>query len=262
MSSWTDSLLAQGRYGFSLTELKSTYPYLSAAALKFALKRLVDKNKSLSIFKGYYLIIPPQYATKGILPPYLYLDTFMKYLNRPYYVSLLNAAAFHGASHQQPQEYFVMTRFPVLRPTQKKGLNINYISIKAIPETLLEKRKTEAGYLTISNPALTACDLLQYAKRIGGLHRAATVLSELAEVLKPADFNTDLLRYTHITTLQRLGYLLESIAPELAEALYHATQQQKLTFFRIPLTLWEKSNGYPANKRWKVIVNITIETDE
>ena len=44
----------------------------------------------------------------------------MKELDRPYYLALLNAAAYHGASHQQPQEFFVVTGFPVLRPMQKR----------------------------------------------------------------------------------------------------------------------------------------------
>lgn len=90
MASWSEKIQAQGRYGFALTELKQANPALSNNAAKFALKRLSDKGKLLSLFKGYYLVIPPQYASKGILPPQLYLDAFMKYLRRPYYVALLN----------------------------------------------------------------------------------------------------------------------------------------------------------------------------
>jgi hypothetical protein len=67
-------------------------------------------------------------------------------------------------------------------------MKINYISVKQIPVKLLEQRKTEAGYLTISNAALTATDLVQFEKRIGGLNRAATVLNELADVLQRVDF--------------------------------------------------------------------------
>jgi predicted transcriptional regulator of viral defense system len=197
------------------------------------------------------------------LPPQLYLDAFMKYLNRPYYIALLNAAAYHGASHQQPQEYFVMTGFPVLRPTQKKGLKINYISIRTIPDQLLEKRKTEAGYLFISNTALTACDLIQFEKRIGGINRAATVLSELAETLKPADFTPALLQHSHFTALQRLGYILEYVCfnPELAEALFLAMKKQQAGLYRIPLKPAGKTKGYSSGNRWKVIVNTEIETD-
>lgn len=264
ISNWSDALLAEGRYGFALTELKEKNHELSDSAVKFALKRLTDKGKLLSIFKGYYLIIPPQYASKGILPPPLYLDAFMKHLKRPYYVSLLNAAAFHGASHQQPQEYFVMTGFPVLRPTQKNGLKINYVSIKEIPEVLIEKRKTEAGYLNVSNAALTAGDLIQYEKRIGGMNRAATVLNELAEAIKPTDFSSSLLTHVQVTALQRLGYLLESVClnQKLADALFEAMRKEKLSFFRIPLKPSKDTKGYSSENRWKVIVNTEMEIDE
>ena len=218
----------------------------------------------VSLYKGYYLLVPPQYAFKGILPPTLYLDAFMKYLQRPYYVALLNAAAFHGASHQQPQEYFVMTNFPVLRPTQKKGLKINYISIREIPESLIEKRKTEAGYLNISNAALTACDLVQFEKRVGGLNRASTVLNELGEVIKSTDFTPAVLQHVQVTALQRLGYLLENACfhTELADALFEAMKREKLNLFRIPLKSARETKGFSSDNRWKVIVNTEIDIDE
>lgn len=264
IASWSDQILAQGRYGFGLSELKEKNEGLSDAAIKSALKRLTDKGKILSIFKGYYLVIPPQYINKGILPPSLYLDALMKHLQRWYYVGLLNAAAFHGASHQQPQEYFVMTGFPVLRPTQRKGLKINYISIKEIPEVLLEKRKTEAGYLSISNAVLTACDLIQFEKRIGGLNRAGTVLNELVEEIKPSDFSPILINHVHVTSLQRLGYLLEEVCfnQELANVLFDAMLISELSLFRVPLKASSGLKGFSSDNRWKVIVNTKIELDE
>lgn len=264
LESWTETLLAKGRYSFALEKVREEFDQLTDVAIKLALKRLVDKGKIVSIHKGYYLILPPQYAVKGILPPSLFLDAFMKFLQRPYYVSLLNAAAYHGASHQQPQEFFVMTVFPVLRPTAKKGLKINYISIKRIPPQLTEQRKTEAGYLTISSPALTATDLVQYENRIGGLSRAATVLDELAEVLTPTSFSPDLLVHAHTTSLQRLGYLLEYACfnQALADALHLAMNQQGLNRLRVPLKASGEVKGYSSQNRWNVIVNTEIELDD
>jgi len=260
---WLDKLLAKGAYGFATEALQQEIPGLSDIAVKRALSRLSAKGKIVSLYKGYYLLLPPQYASKGILPPQLYLDAFMKYLQRPYYVALLNAAAFHGASHQQPQEYFVMTDFPVLRPTQKKGLKINYISIKEFPQSLIEKRKTEAGYLNISNAVLTAGDLIQFEKRVGGLNRAATVLNELAEVIKPTDFTSVVLQHVHVTALQRLGYVLETACnnKKLADALFEAMKREELNLFRIPLKAAEETKGFSSDNRWKVIVNTEIETD-
>lgn len=264
LQAWTETLLAWGRYGFALSELREEFGGQTDTALKFALRRLVDKGKIISVHKGYYLILPPQYAAKGILPPSLFLDAFMKFLQRPYYVSLLSAAAFHGAAHQQPQEFFVTTGFPVLRPTHKKGLKINYISIKHIPQPLTEQRKTEAGYLTISGAVLTATDLVQYENRIGGLSRAATVLAELAEVLTPASFTPELLAHAHTTSLQRLGYLLEyaCFQEPLAGALHRVMERQGLSRLRIPLQASGEVRGYSSQNRWNVIVNTKIQLDD
>jgi len=264
INQWLDELLAKGIYGFAKETLQQQMPGYSVIAVKRALSRLSTKGKIVSIHKGYYLVLPPQYASKGILTPHLYLDAFMTYLQRPYYIGLLNAAAFHGASHQQPQEYFVITDFSALRPTQKKGLKINYISIKKIPVSLIEKRKTEAGYLSISNAALTAGDLIQFEKRIGGLNRAATVLNELAEIIKTTDFSPAVLNHVHVTTLQRLGYLLEHVCfnTALADALFEAMKQEKLRLFRIPLKTAKATKGFSSDNRWKVIVNTEIEIDE
>lgn len=263
INQWLDNLLAKGAYGFSNDVLQKEIPNYSAIAVKRALSRLSAKKKIISLYKGYYLIIPPQFTSKGILPPALYLDAFMKYLQRPYYVGLLNAAAFHGASHQQPQEYFVITGFPVLRPTLKKGLKVNYISINEIPVNLIVQRKTEAGYLNISNAALTACDLVQFEKRIGGLNRLATVLNELSEVIKPSDFSEALLKHTPVTALQRLGFLLDYACfnHALADSLYTSMEREKLKCFRIPLKSSKEVKGFSSDNRWKVIVNTEIEID-
>lgn len=118
---WIELLQSRGAFAFSLELAKKELPAYSEIALKRALSRLSEKGKIISVYKGYYLILPPQYALKGILPPSLFLDAFFQFLGRPYYVSLLNAAAYHGASHQQPQEYYVVTNFPAMRATKKKG---------------------------------------------------------------------------------------------------------------------------------------------
>ena len=263
LENWTNELLSQGKFAFSLEALRNTFPNQSDAANKSALKRLSDKGNIISIHKGYYLVIPPQYKAKGILPPSLYLDAFMQELKRPYYLALLNAAAYHGAAHQQPQEFYVVTNFPVLRPTYKKGLKVNYFSKKELPEKLLDTRKTETGYLKISNPVLTATDLIQYSKRVGGINRVATVLSELREVIKPGAFDSYLIQNTPVTALQRLGYLLDKVFDDtvLANALYTAMQNNNVVLFRTPLRA-SATKGFPADEKWKVIINTTIELDE
>jgi hypothetical protein len=128
----------------------------------------------------------------------------------------------------------------------------------------LEQKKTESGYLNVSNPALTATDLVQFEKRIGGLTRATMVLNELTEVINPDGFSTCLLDHVPVTALQRLGFLLEfgCFNTELADGLFSAMEKQSLKFYRIPLKVSGSVKGSSSANRWSVIENTKIEIDE
>lgn len=260
---WIQRLQARGKKAFSLRMLLNELPELSETAIKSSLSRLVQQKKVISIHKGYYLIIPPQYSTKGVLPPSLFIDGLMSYLGRPYYVGLVSAAAYHGAAHQQPQEFFVFTTFPPLRATLKKGIKINYISKKEIPTPLVQNVKTESGYLKISSPLLTAIDLLQFERRIGGLNRAVVILNELADALSLHDRTSLLKEFAPTSVIQRLGYLLEEQLERqsLADVLYAESRRLNLPFFRIPLKASAPIKGFSSDNRWQVIINCQIESD-
>lgn len=264
VSEWVENLEKKGRISFSLNQIEEELVNYSGVAIKSALKRLSKRGKIVSFHKGFYLIISAQYANRGILPAVLFIDNFMKYLHRPYYIGLLSAAALYGAAHQQPQEYFVVTGFPVLRPSDKKGMKVNFISKRNFDSRLLKERKTESGYVKISSPALTASDLVQFEKRSGGITRVATVLNELAEKIDPKEFDPIFFSSTPSTTIQRLGYLIEKVLhkEKLADKLFKASQKYGSDFFRIPLKASSSSLGFTSDSRWKVIVNVEIEIDE
>jgi predicted transcriptional regulator of viral defense system len=261
---WIEERQSKGKLAFSLAELRQSFQSDTETASKRVLDRLSEKKKVVSIFKGYYIIIPPQYSSKGILPAAMFIDGLMKFLERKYYVALLNAAALHGASHQQPQEYFIVTGYPALRPTTKKGLKINYISTRQFPpESLTEKRKTETGYITVSNPLLTAIDLINYEKRIGGLNRASTVINELVETIKPNTVSSDFIQYATVSSLQRLGFVLDEVLnkKELAERIFSLCKKMAIKFYLIPLKASGNKNKGILNEKWKLMINAKIETD-
>jgi len=263
IQTWIEKLQAVGKNAFSLETLERELPSYTPIGIKRVLARLSAKGNIISIMKGYYLIISPQYASKGILPPSLYIDGLMKSLDRPYYVGLLNAAAFHGASHQQPQEYFVFTVLPVLRPISKKGQKINFISISEINPNFLVDIKTEMGYLKVANPLLTATDLIQFEKKIGGLNRATTILEELSEKISPEQIDIEILNHVPISTWQRLGFIWENVLEEkeLANDVFEKLMANQKNLFRIPLKASGSKNNFPTNNRWKIIINTSIETD-
>ena len=95
---WVEECQSKGKFAFSLMELKQSFEKDSETSLKRVLDRLSGKNKVVSVFKGYYVIIPPQYSVKGILPPAMFIDGLMNFLERNYYVALLNAAALPCSS--------------------------------------------------------------------------------------------------------------------------------------------------------------------
>lgn len=252
---------AEGKLCFSLRDLEKKFSNQSAAAIKLSLNRLSKKNKIVSVYRGFYLIIPPEYQARKILPAELFIDALFKYLGRPYYLGLLSAAAFHGASHQQAMETYVFISKPPIRNTEVEGLKINYVVKSDMSKHGIEQRKTDTGYISISNVELTAVDLIDYQKRIGGLNRAVTVLSELSDAMDSQRMIDVLENNFSLTTLQRFGYLLDMVLgkKELAEVIKNYLMNKKT--FRVPLKQGSKKDGFNVNPVWKVIENHKIETD-
>ena len=116
VESWVDSLQARGRYTFLRAEAISGSG-LSAEAVKKALQRLARRRRVAKVKSYFYVIVPLEYLHAGGPPPSWFIDDLMRAMERAYYVGLLSAAALHGASHQQPQEFQVFTDRPI-RPMQ------------------------------------------------------------------------------------------------------------------------------------------------
>lgn len=254
----------EGRISFQLSEIEKELPTLSGAALQRALTRLTGKGQICSAWKGFYVIVPVEYQSKGIVPEIYYIDWLMKFLGRDYYVSLLNAASFYGAAHQKPQEFTVVTTPPSLRSTQKKGTKINFNNKTLILEQFTEQRKTQTGYVKISSPELTATDLIQFETVIGGINRAATVLNELAESCDFKNLTTQFLEYVPVSVIQRLGYLFDETLSRKKQAndLFKIAKQCALPFRKTALKPGKTVTGCAINSKWNILVNETIEIDE
>jgi len=137
---WVENQQSWGKYTFNLSQIKCDFPDLSELAIKRALNRLSTKGRIVSVYKGFYVIVPPEYASRGVLPPMLFIDSLMQFAGKPYYVGLLSAAALQGAAHQQPQEFYVITD-SIQTTTIKKGLKINYITKSLFLRIFLKKEK-------------------------------------------------------------------------------------------------------------------------
>lgn len=105
---------------------------------------------------------------------------------------------------------------------------------------------------------------MQYSQNIGGLSRTTTILEELCEVIDMSRFTERLCQHTTITTLQRLGYIMECVLceKEKADVIYERIKTLGKKMLYTPLSKEYSTDGVERNKRWKIIVNTEIETDE
>lgn len=251
-------LQSNGRYSFTIEELRQKMD-LSEDALQQGLYRYKAKKQVVQIRKGFYSIVPPEYSKQGMLPPYLFIDDLMKSLNKPYYVALISAAAIHGAAHQQPMYYFVIAQTPAPRNINSKKLKILFFSKSTWNQEDIIKKSTNAGYINVSSPELTAMDLLTYTDKIG-LNKTVTILKELSQSIKGTSLTKAAKNYASIAVIQRLGYLFDKVLKEekLALALQKAIKGKNI--FPIPLSLKKAKQG-DTDEIWKVIKNMEIESD-
>ena len=262
--SWIEEMQSSGKSCFTFSEALERFPSVHPDSLKRGLTRLVSKRKICSVWKGFYVIVPIEYQSKGIIPAVYYIDQLMKFLGRDYYVSLLSAAGFYGAAHQRPMEFTVITTPPSLRSTSKKDIKINFNNKSVILAQYTEQRKTPTSYIRISSPELTATDLIQFEKIIGGLNRASTVIYELAESCHFRKLKTDFFEYVPTPVIQRLGYLLdeELDLKKQADDLYSMAKKFSCVFRKTPLKNRKSTTDCPVNEKWGIIVNEQIEIDE
>jgi len=117
---WVEDLPKKGKSTFSKEEVERQFPYLTNRNILNTLNRLVVKKKIQSVWRGFFAVVLPEHGLSGIVPPMDYIDMLMKYLNKQYYIALLNAAELYGAAHQAPQEFFVMSNTTKLRDKIRK----------------------------------------------------------------------------------------------------------------------------------------------
>lgn len=247
---------AKGRYSVTLDELRNRFNVSEKAILQ-NVYRLKRKNQLAQVRKEFYVVVPPQYSNRGMIPPTLFIADMMDFLNRDYYVGLFSAAALHGAGHQQPMQFQAMTKKPPLRSIKNNKLNINFfVKSKWLNENIVQK-KTEAGYINVSSPAQTAFDLIHYNKKIGGINRVIPILEDLVESIKTSDLNKTA-RGQKVPDRQRLGYLLEQLGNEqLSSTLYKRIERKPLR--EIPISLAHKDRKGELIPKWNVILNTELD---
>lgn len=210
LSSYASGLLNEGRTVFTAEEAEQALGVGHGAFLDAA-ERLQRREALLSPRQGFYIVVPPQFASWGAPPPAWYIDDLMRHEGQPYYVGLLKAAELHGATHQAVMEFQVVSPKRLPRILAGRSLIVTYFR-KDIDRLKLgiEARKTDTGMMQVSSAALTALDLLRYPHASGGTDHVATVLLDLGQKIAPQELAA-LSGRVERTVVQRLGYLLEHL---------------------------------------------------
>ena len=259
---WVSDLPKVGRFSFSLDEAKTQFPNMTNENIRNALYRLSSSGKIHSIWRGFYAIVLPEYGLDGSIPPVEYIDQLMAYIKADYYIALLSAAVYQGASHQSPQLFQVMSG-KQLRSKTIDGSRLKFYYKRSISQSCIEQKTVKSGCVNVSVPALTALDLVSYASQSGGILNIATVLTELADSIDFDILDTDMLKREPRTTIQRLGYLLEKPLNEveLATRLYDKCVEAGLEFNRADLATRQTLNKPGYDGKWKIVINYNVEVD-
>ena len=257
LPAYLDRLQGAGRYTFTLAEARqaSAQPEASLAA---SLARLKAQNRLASPRRGFYVIVPVEYRSAGAPPAAWFVDDLMDHLGHAYYVGLLTAAAYHGAAHQQPQVFQVVTAGPV-RPMAAGRQRLEFTRNRKLARVPVVSRKTDTGNFVLASAEATAYDLVRYPEACGHLDHVATVLTELAEVLDP----TKLVRAADAAShadARRLGYLLQQLGyRELVGPLAEHVASQRRR--RVLLAPKQPAGDRPPDPVWAVLPNHQLEPD-
>ena len=267
LSSYVSSLLSIGRTIFTAEEAEQSLGIGRGAFLDSA-ERLQRRKALLSPRQGFYVVVPPQFASWGAPPPAWYIDGLMRYEGQAYYVGLLKAAELHGATHQAVMEFQVVSakRLPKIRA----GRNLIVFYFRKDMEAVaagIEDRKTDTGTMKISSAALTALDLLRYPQASAGIDNVATVLSDLGQKID-ADQLAALSVTVERPVVQRLGHLLDRLGHKaLTGPMLSALQKRGMAS-------WTELDRQEArdpdfapepqerDARWRVVVRRAPEVDE
>lgn len=268
LEQYLEDLQLHGKLCFSREEALQALA-LSEAAWSAAVTRLVKKQRLASPRRGFYLILRPEDRVSGAPDPARWIAQLMRYLAVDYRVSLLRAAAFHGASHQA-----VMV-FQVVVPKQLRDIELGRHRIQFVyqqPEAFaavnrpewLDALKSDTGYVQLAGIELTLLDCMRYFHKAAGINSVAQLVKDIGKHARPAVLAKAATCYES-AAVRRLGYLLELAGHERpASALVAIASKTK------SLKPLDPSAGtlpgifmdaHEVSRKWMLTINEVVEFD-
>lgn len=265
IQSYIKDIRKDGKRCFTIQDVVNEFD-VSRGNVRVALNRLLKNGDLISPVRGLYVIVPPEYQPYGSIPAKELVPLIVKHIKADYYVSLLTAGLFYGATHQKPAKFQVISNRRIKHKLIFGDVEIDFIYKKSVLGLPTQNFTVNTGYLIVATPELMLLDLLCYPNHAGGLNHIATVLSELIENLNAAKI-ISLAREIKVEyQLQRIGYILDNIelideegAGKFMEELAQYVEKNKKSY--VPLASEIAITGFPRCKKWRVVINTDVESD-
>jgi predicted transcriptional regulator of viral defense system len=224
--------------------------------------RLRRKGQVFSPTRGVYVPVPAEYRSWGAVPASHFVGPLMDHLGHPYYVGLLSAAEVHGAAHQRPQVFQVVTSARVKRRSFGR-VSMEFITAARAAERPVVEANTPTGRMRVATPEVTVLDLVSWPRHGGGLSNVATVAAEL---LGDGRLDSQALAAATVSyptaTAQRAGWLLDHLAGLLevgidTDALAEVARERSEPSLLAP----GGRRAGALDRRWNIVVNAEVEPD-
>lgn len=252
-----DHFLSRGRFAFTLDDAAAATGG-SRGAAGDALERLQRRSLVFSPARGLYVAVPPEYRSWGVVPGAWFIDAMMAHLGRSYYVALLSAAAVHGASHQAPQVFQVMTDSGTpVRDRDIGRVRLRFFSSRHLGDAEVERVSVPTGYMVVSTKETTIVDLVGFYRAGGGYSNIATILREIGPLSGSALARVASPRGRAV--VRRTGWLVDRYGQ--ADDLEALRQAARLDLGEPALLAPAGGRRGRADRDWRLRINTTVEPD-
>ncbi len=251
-----DQWARTGRYHFGTADAARELGR-SLQATRAALLRLANQGRIAQPYRGFYVIVPPEYRELGCLPAAQFVPQLFDHLGEEYYAALLTAAELHGAAHHRPQRFQVMcaTR---RRPIQCGAVSVEFALRKDLEHTRTVTKNTPRGTLRVASREATAVELVGYADRCGGLDHVLTVLEDLGPACDGALLAAEAEKAPSAWS-QRLGHMFDVLEVDDAVTAPLAAQIAERRPVFAALSRSQRRAGASSDRRWRLVVNVDLE---
>lgn len=239
------------------------------AAFSASAQRLIRKGRLAHPRQGFYLILRPEDRSAGAPDPAQWIAPLMRHQGLDYRISLLRAAAHHGASHQAS----MVVQLVVSRQLRELTVGVHRLQFLFQTEQVfsavnkpefLDRLKTPAGYAQVAGVELTLLDCTRYFHDAGGINGVAQVAKDIGSHAEPHLLANAAQAYEG-SVVRRLGYLLElaghthasdALAPQAGKAKNYVPLDPSVK----PL-IPELAGESEKVAHWRLLVNEAVETD-